>query len=158
MKKIILLIAFSVFVVGCKPKQQVTSTKVDNKSERVIKGDWTITSVTYPGSEVIKVKSFELADSKCFVGSTWRFVSNNNTGSMALSAAGCDSYSTDITWYINKEGRFVMKFLDEGLKAKKVTQGYILTVANQTETTFQLLDGINVGGKMVNVVYQFEKK
>ena len=77
---------------------------------------------------------------------------------MALSAVGCDSYSADITWYINKEGRFVIKFLDEELKAKKVKQGYILTVANQTETSFQLLDGINVGGKMVNVVYQFEKK
>jgi hypothetical protein len=157
MKKIILLIAFSVFVVGCKPKQQVTSTKVDNKSERVIKGDWTISSVTYPGSDYIKVTSFELADSKCFVGSTWKFISNNNKGSMALNSTGCTAYSTDITWYINKEGRFVMKFLDEGLKAKKVTQGYILTVANQTETSFQLLDGINVGGKMVNVVYQFEK-
>jgi len=158
MKKIILLFTFSVFVIGCKPTQQVTSTKVDNKSERVIKGDWTITSVTYPGSEVIKVTSFGLADSKCFVGSSWRFVSNNNTGSMALSAVGCDSYSSDITWYINKEGRFVMKFLDEELKAKKVKSGYILTVANQTDTAFQLLDGINVGGKMVNVVYQFVKK
>ncbi len=158
MKKIILLIAFSVFVVGCKPKQQVTSTKVDNKSERVIKGDWTVASVTYPGSDVIKVNSFGIADSKCFVGSTWRFISNNNTGSMSLNASGCDSYSTDITWYINKDGRFVMKFLDEGLKAKKVKEGYILTVANQTDTTFQLLDGVNIGGKMVNVVYQFNKK
>lgn len=158
MKKIILLIAFSVFVVGCKPKQQVTSTKVDNKSERVIKGDWSITSVTYPGSEVIKVKVFELADSKCFVGSTWRFISNNNAGSMALNAVGCDSYSSDISWYINKDGKFVLKFLDEELKAKKVKQGYILTVANQTETSFQLLDGIDVGKKRVNLVYQFEKK
>jgi HKD family nuclease len=73
-------------------------------------------------------------------------------------AAGCDSYSSDISWYINKDGKFVLKFLDEELKAKKVKQGYILTVANQTETSFQLLDGIDVGKKRVNLVYQFEKK
>ena len=44
------------------------------------------------------------------------------------------------------------------IAANKVKEGYILTVANLTETSFQLLDAINVGGKMVNVVYQFEKK
>lgn len=155
MKKIILLVAFSLFVLGCKPKQKVASTRLDQKSERVIKGDWTITSVTYPGSDVIKVTSFGVADSKCFVGSTWNFVSNNNKGKMALTS--CGNFASDITWYINKEEQFVMKILDEGLKAKKVQQGYLLKVANQTDSSFQLLDGINVGGKMVNVTYQFNK-
>jgi hypothetical protein len=37
--------------------------------------NWVISSVTYPGSEVIKVNSFQLADSKCFEGSTWKFIS-----------------------------------------------------------------------------------
>ena len=45
-----------------------------------IKGNWTITSVTYPGSDYIKVNSFQLADSKCFEGSSWKFVSVNNSG------------------------------------------------------------------------------
>jgi hypothetical protein len=49
-----------------------------------------------------------------------------------------------------------MKILDEA-KAKKVKSGYVLSVANVTETSFQLVDKINVGGKLTDVVYQFEK-
>jgi glutathione peroxidase-family protein len=32
-----------------------------------------------------------------------------------------------------------------------------LHVANQTETSFQLIDKITVGGKLTDVVYQFQK-
>jgi uncharacterized lipoprotein NlpE involved in copper resistance len=158
MKKSILslLLVFTLIIVGCKSKNSATSTKLDTKSEVAIKGNWQITSVTYPGSDVIKVTSFDLADSKCFIGSTWKFVSNNNKGNFALNSPSCTSYSTPITWFINKEGQFVMKILDEA-KAKTVKSGYVLTVANQTGNAFQLIDKINVGGKLTDVVYQFEK-
>jgi hypothetical protein len=43
-----------------------------------MKGNWVISSVSYPGSEYIKVNSFQIADSQCFEGSTWKLVSNNN--------------------------------------------------------------------------------
>ncbi len=156
MKKAMLLFAMSVFLLSCK-SQSVTSTKVDNKTERAIKGNYSITSVTYPGSDVIKVSSFSLADSQCFVGSTWKFVSNNNKGVMALTNPNCPTFESPITWFINKEGQFVMKVLAAGEKAKKVREGYILNVANVTETSFQLLDRIDVGGKLTNVTYQFQK-
>ena len=126
------------------------------KAEVAIKGNWVISSVTYPGSDVIKVTSFDLADSKCFIGSEWKFVSNNNRGTLALKSLSCTAYSTPITWFINKEGQFVMKILDEA-KAKTVKSGYVLSVANQTENSFQLIDRINVGGTLTNVVYQFQK-
>jgi len=154
MKKGLILLLLAIVFIGCKPKQTVTSTKLDNKSEVAIKGNWTISSVTYPGSDYIKVTSFEIADSKCFVGSTWKFISNNNKGEMALT--NCVAFSSPITWYINKDGNFVMKIINE-TKAKKVLDGYILTVANQTETSFQLIDKANVGGKMIDVVYQFQR-
>jgi hypothetical protein len=47
--------------------------------------------------------------------------------------------------------------LNAGDKANKVREGYVLTVANQTESAFQLLDKIDVGGKMTNIIYQFQK-
>ncbi|GGC79258.1 hypothetical protein GCM10011508_03360 [Flavobacterium lutivivi] len=156
MKKIILILTVVSVLVACKSSNSATSTKIDSKSQTTIKGDWKITSVTYPGSEVIKVTSFDLADSKCFVGSNWKFVSNNNKGNFELNSPNCTSYSTPITWFINKEGQFVLKILDEA-KAKKVKSGYVLSVANVTETSFQLVDKINVGGKLTDVVYQFEK-
>ncbi len=156
MKKSVILLLLMVFFVGCKPKQTVTNTKLDTKSEVAIKGNWTVTSVTYPGSEYIKVNSFDLADSKCFVGSTWKFISNNNKGEMALTNASCTAFSSPITWYINKDGNFVMKIIND-TKAKKVVEGYILTIANSTENSFQLMDKVNVGGQFVNVTYQFNR-
>ncbi len=156
MKKMLLLVTCSILFVACKSKS-VTNTKLDRSSEVGIKGDWTISAVTYPSSDFIKVNSFSIADSQCFVGSTWKFISNNNKGNMALTKPSCTAFASDITWFINKEGQFVMKILNEGIKSKKVKEGYVLVIANQTENSFQLLDKIEVGGKLTNVVYQFQK-
>jgi hypothetical protein len=156
MKKIILLGTLAILLFACKSKS-VTETKLDRTSQVGMKGNWVISTVTYPGSEYIKVNSFQLADSECFEGSTWKFVSNNNKGEMALTKVGCPAFSSPITWFVNKEGQFVLKVLNAGEKARKVRDGYILRVANQSELSFQLVDKIDVGGKMTDVVYQFEK-
>jgi hypothetical protein len=156
MKKTITLMIVAVLLFACKTTS-VTSTKLDRSSQVAIKGDWAITNVIYPGSDYIKVSSFQIADSKCFVGSTWHFISNNNKGSMALTKTDCTAFSSPIVWSVNKEGQFVLKILDAGEKAKKVRDGYVLRVANQSETSFQLVDIINVGGQNKEVTYQFEK-
>lgn len=156
MKKLIALGVLAVLLAACK-STSATNTKVDRKSQVAIKGEWVITSVNYPGSEYIKVNSFDLADSKCFEGSTWKFISNNDKGEMALTKAGCTTFSSPIRWFVNKDGQFVLKVLNAGLKAKKVRDGYVLAVANQSESSFQLVDKIDVGGKITDVVYQFQK-
>jgi hypothetical protein len=40
---------------------------------------------------------------------------------MILNASNCPSFESKITWFINKEGNFVLKILDEN-KARKVTE------------------------------------
>ncbi|MDD5152185.1 MAG: lipocalin family protein [Flavobacterium sp.] len=156
MKKTITLMVVAVLLFACKTTS-VTSTKLDRSSQVGIKGNWEITNVSYPGSDYITVNSFDIADSKCFIGSTWNFISNNNKGRMSLTKSSCPAFSSPIVWSVNKEGQFVLKILDAGVKAKKVKEGYVLYVANQTETSFQLVDKINVGGKLTDVVYQFAK-
>lgn len=133
------------------------STKLDRPTQVAIKGNWVLTNVSYPGSEYIKVNSFDLADSKCFIGSTWNFISNNNKGSMALTAASCTGFNSPIVWSVNNQGMFVLKILDAGIKAKKVRDGYLLKVAGLTDNSFQLIDNINVGGQTKDVVYQFQR-
>ena len=155
MKKSIVLLLFAVVLFSCKI-QTATNAKLDTKSEVAIKGNWAIASVTYPGSEYFKATSFDLCDSKCMVGSNWKFVSNNNKGNMALNSPSCTAFTSPITWFINKDGEFVMKILDNQ-KAKKVTSGYVLRVANQTENSFQLIDKMDVGGKIVDVTYTFNR-
>ena len=167
MKKTITLMVLALLFFACKSKSgttsapvksgPVTSTKLDRSSQVGIKGDWNISSVTYPGSDYIKVNSFQIADSKCFVGSTWHFISNNNKGNMSLTKSDCPAFSSPIVWSINKEGVFVLKIVEAGTKSRKVTQGYLLRVANQTKTSFQLIDNINVGGQNKEVTYQFQK-
>ncbi|QYJ67348.1 lipocalin family protein [Flavobacterium litorale] len=148
MKKILLLCVFTVLAVSCG--------SLDQKSQTGLKGNWTISQVSYPGSDYIKVNSFNIADSKCFEGSSWKFVSNNNTGTIDISKPGCPSFSSPIVWTITKEGDFTLK-ITEGVKAKKVAQGYYLKMRNQTENSFQLVDRVDVGGNTVDVIYQFQK-
>ncbi len=167
MRKILLVCIMATMAFACKsgqvnspsqtPVSNAPTTKLDRKTQVGIKGDWQIASVSYPGSDVIKVNSFNVADSKCFIGSTWKFISNNNKGTMTLNSPNCTAFTSAITWYVNKEGQFVLKILDEGLKARKVTTGFVLTVANQSESSFQLIDKINVGNNPTDVVYQFQK-
>ena len=156
MKKLILMTAFAVTLLSCK-STSVTNTKLDNKTERLIKGNFVVSSVDYPGSEYIKVNAFQLADSQCFVGSTWKFVSNNNKGEMALNSASCTAFSSPIVWSINNQGLFVLKVVEAGTKAKRVREGYLLKVANLTENSFQLIDNISVGGQTKDVTYQFQR-
>jgi hypothetical protein len=156
MKKIIFLTAIALVLFSCK-STSITNAKFDKGAQVAMKGNWVISSVSYPGAEYIKVNSFQIADSQCFVGSTWKFVSNNNKGNVALTKAGCAPFSSPITWFVNKDGEFVLKVLNADLKAKKVREGYVLNVANQTETSFQLIDKGVVEGKTIDVVYQFQR-
>lgn len=159
MKKFILFLCLPILLLACKSTSHVAS--LSQKSDRVsqvgLKGNWQITGVSYPGSEYFKVNSFQIADSKCFIGSTWNFIPNNNKGSMSLNRSECPAFSSPIVWSIDKEGKFGLKIVDAGVKAKLVTQGYLLRIANQSETSFQLIDMISVEGQNKEITYQFEK-
>lgn len=136
---------------ACKPT-------IDAKSQVGLKGNWVLSKVSYPGSEYIKVNSFQIADSKCFEGSSWSFISNNNKGNMSLNGGGdCPSFSSPIVWSITPDQQFGLKIVEAGVKAKRVTSGYFLKLANRTESSFQLIDKVDVGGKQTDVVYQFNK-
>lgn len=160
MKKIILLLlVITTLITGCKTVSDVTNTKLDNKKERLLKGTWVLTAVDYPGADFLKIKSFSIEDSKCFVGSNWTFISNNNKGEMALTStnSSCKDFSSPITWYINKEGKFVLKIIND-YKAKEQTQGFILEIKNISETGFLLVDTINVANQITNITYTFTKQ
>jgi len=159
MRKFLLVLTLPILIFACKSTAPAPglSPKLDRSSQVGLKGNWQITNVLYPGSDYIKVNAFQIADSKCFIGSNWTFISNNNKGNMSLNQAGCTAFSSPIVWSINKEGMFGLKIVEPGVKSKKVTQGFLLKVANQTKTAFQLVDVINVGGQNKEVVYQFEK-
>ncbi|MEG1025803.1 lipocalin family protein [Flavobacterium plurextorum] len=166
MKKIIFICMVAAMFFACKSASSTTassneaptlSTKLDRPTQVALKGNWVLTNVSYPGSDYIKVTSFDLADSKCFIGSTWSFISNNNKGTMALTAPSCTGFTSPIVWSINNQGLFVLKIVDPGTKSKNVKSGYLLKVAGLTDNSFQLIDNINVGGQVTDVTYQFQR-
>lgn len=165
MKKFIFICMMSTILFACKSASSTTasteatelSKKLDRPTQVAIKGNWILTNVSYAGSDYIKVNSFDLADSKCFIGSTWNFISNNNKGTMALNAPSCTAFTSPIVWSINNQGLFVLKIVDPGTKSKNVRSGYLLKVAGLTDNSFQLIDNINVGGQIKDVIYQFQR-
>ena len=158
MKRIFLTLMLGVLIFGCKSKS-ATETKLDRDAQVMLKGDWVIDRITTPASNYVAINSFQLADSKCFEGSTWHFISNNNKGDMKLNASGnCPSFSSPIKWFINRDNEFVLKVLNAGEKAKKVRDGYVLKVQNQSENEFELYDMVDVAGKQSKVVYHFRRR
>jgi len=159
MNKVLLVFTIAVLLLSCKTKSAVetTTSKTDGKVQSELKGNWKITGVTYPGSGYIKVNSFQIVVSKCFIGRSWQFVPNNNKGTMSLNHSDCPAFNSSIVWSINKEGVFTLKFIESGVKSKSVNQGYMMKIANQTPASFQLIDQINVGGQAKEITYQFEK-
>ena len=158
MKKTVFFLLFITVLISCKSTSTV-NTKLDNKTERILKGDWVVISVDFPGSEYIKANSFNLADSKCFVGSNWSFISNNNKGEMSINNpnTNCKNFSSPITWYINKESNFIFKIIND-YKSKNVDTGFVLQLNNVTETSFELIDKINVAGQTKKITYKFLRK
>ena len=47
--------------------------------EKVIKGNWTLSNVTYSKTGDYNVTLFRDTSKECFEGSTWRFIPNNNS-------------------------------------------------------------------------------
>ncbi len=159
MKKILLLIALPLLFMACKSSAPANlSPKSKRSVQAEIKGNWQITNVSYAGSDYLIVNSFQIADSKCLIGSKWKFISNNNKGNLSLTRSDCPAFSSPIVWSIDKNGNFGLKIVNPGVKSKTVTQGFLLKIANMTKTSFQLIDVISVGGQNKEITYQFEKE
>jgi hypothetical protein len=69
----------------------------------------------------------------------------------------CKDFSSPITWYVNKDGNFVLKIINNH-KAKDVNAGYILRLRNVTETSFDLIDQVNVAGQVKDITYSFQRQ
>ena len=131
-------------------------TAQSNKAEFLkLKGNWEIASVDYDKN--FKVKPFdEGADAQCFVGSQWRLIPNNWTGSYTLNGGGaCPSVIQPIKFEVVNGSEFKFKKLLEGSKAKAVTVGYSLNLVSQTADGFSLEQNISSDGENVRIVYNF---
>lgn len=154
MKNLLLTGLFgSMVAVSCSTANQAQSARNDNYS---LKGTWQITNVDYDKN--YKIKPFdEGVDINCFVGSQWKLVPNNNTGSYSISESACPDVNTQFKFNVTTDRQFSFKKIPNGTKAKTVTAGYFLQLQNQSPNSFELVQTVGDSSAPVNVVYHFQK-
>lgn len=156
MKNLVVLGLVGAFALtSCKT---VTSARTaqDQRSEFLqMKGDWQISSVNHDSN--FRIKPFdEGADAQCFVGSQWRLIPNNYSGSYTLNGGtGCPSLTRPIKFEVLEGNVFQFKKVADGTKAKQNDVGYTMTLLSQTSDSFSVQQTVPYEGEMVNVVYNF---
>lgn len=143
--------------VSCSTVKSAKTAQADRTEFLKLKGDWKVVSVDYDKN--FKVKPFdEGADAQCFVGSHWRLIPNNWTGSYTMDGKGaCPSVIQPIKFEVVNGNEFKFKKMLEGSKAKAVTEGYSLNLISQTMDQFSLEQNVSSGGENVRIVYNFER-
>ena len=147
-----------VVISSCSVSKQANSMKSK------INGNWMLQTVTTEGiSGKVNAQVFNEASFKCFVGSSWKFASNNSMGSYNINASGteCSSISRSIRWSVYEpkgaEKEFQFKRLDDKRNPIDGDEGFRLEIADLTTTTMQLKSHINFEGKPAAYVYNFVK-
>lgn len=155
-----------IFLLGIVSIVLLTScaeSKVVIDSESKMRGDWIISNVSYDGinPKYINTKVFDEADPKCYIGSEWHLVQNNNSGNYTLNGSeNCPSGITNIKWFVSDEGGntyFNFKRIYEGEKPKNVTDGYKLKITNNNGSMIILRQDISFEGKTIGINYTFSK-
>ena len=154
MKIKFLIFSFAVLLLA-----SCSSTKVVRSSQKGLKGNWTLSSITTNQGNVVKIKElFDQASPDCFEGSHWSFVSNNNSGTYTFQNVSCSVSANSIKWFMEENGdevNFLWKFIPKGTKAKDVKTGYKLKLVSQSETEFVLEQDAAFEGSMITIYYDF---
>ncbi|MGJ8591260.1 MAG: lipocalin family protein [Aquaticitalea sp.] len=155
MKKLLILI-LAVTFVSCG------GTKTVRESKKVIKGDWSLNSITYSETGTYNVTMLNDATKACFEGSTWKFIPNNNTGTYTINGADCVSGDRNFVFTIQEVNEttglydFLLKPTNEKNRSE-TNQGFRLNLASLTETTMQWKQTLTVEGNPFTITMNFSK-
>ena len=140
-------------------------SKEGRSIKKSLNGSWTLQTINTEGiTQKFAAKIFNEADLDCFVGSSWDFVANNNTGAYTLvgGAAGCSSLRRNIKWSIYEPSdaakEFQFKRLNDKNNPLDDNNGFRLSITMAGDNTMQLKSAITFEGKPGNIVYNFIKK
>ena len=155
----VICIILSCLLAACSVSKEGRSIK------KSINGAWTLQTINIEGIQTkFTAKVFNEADFNCFIGSSWKFVSNNSTGSYSLTGGtpGCQTLTRNIRWSVyepkGEEKKFQFKRLDEKKDPLDENDGFRLSVTSISETAMQLKSDITFEGKAGSILYNFEKK
>lgn len=156
MKNLILLV-FTFCFLSCG------GTKTVRDSKKVIKGDWTLTSIDYSETGIYSITLFNDASKNCFEGSTWHFVPNNNTGIYNITSSECSTGERYFVFTIDEIDKmtglydFLLKPTNKKSKSE-TNQGFRLKLNALSDTQMQWQQTVLVGNKPFNIIMNFTKQ
>ncbi|MHB0756417.1 lipocalin family protein [Polaribacter sp. M15] len=152
MKKILLVFLTAAFV-AC------ASSKTIKTKHKIIKGNWTLTNITYSKTGAYNVTFFNDTTKDCLEGSSWKFVPNNNTGVYTINDTDCNQGDRDFVFVI-QEVDAVSGYFDFMLKPKNSNgnTGYRIDLKELTPTTMLWRQKVNVNGTPFLINMNFIKQ
>lgn len=155
MKKAIFLLVVILFA-SCGTSKTVRTSK------KVIKGDWILSTIKYETKNTLKVDLFNDSSSKCFEGSTWQFIPNNDSGVYTINNARCNTGKRHFIFKIAEINEttglydFLLKPTNEKGKSE-TNKGYRLRLTQLSNTSMQWQQTVIVNGKPFNISMNFLK-
>jgi hypothetical protein len=156
MKKLALSIGIFLMILSCGTSKTVRDSK------KVIKGEWTLSSITYSTAGKYNVTLLNDTSKDCFEGSTWQFIPNNNTGTYTINETSCSTGPRNFVFTIqevNKETGlydFLLKPTNEKQKSE-TNQGFRLSLTSLTDTMMQWQQTVSVDAKPFTITMNFKK-
>ena len=156
MKKIIVLLALSLFVFSCG------STKVVRASKKVIKGDWTLSNITYNQTGTFNVMLLNDVSKDCLEQSSWKFIPNNNTGIYSINNTACATGDRNFSFTIQEvdaaTGLYDFLLKPTNAKGKSDTNnGFRINLVQLEENTMIWQQTVSLEGKPFVITMNFNK-
>ena len=139
-------------------------TKTVRQSKKVMKGDWTLSSITYNQPGTFNVKLLNDASKECFEGSTWQFIPNNNTGNYTINSSNCSSGMRYFIFTIQEIDEttglydFLLKPTNEKKKSETNNSGFRLQLTQLSDTNMQWQQSTYLEGKPFTINMNFTKQ
>ena len=156
MKKLFLF-TFTICLLSCG------ASKTVRQSKKVIKGDWTLNSITYNQSGTFNVSLFGDASKACFEGSSWQFIPNNNTGIYTINDSNCSTGERHFIFTIQEVDPetglydFLLKPTNEKKKSETNNSGFRLKLSQLTDTNMQWQQTVSLDGSPFTINMNFTK-
>lgn len=159
MKKMMFVLTAALLIASCGP------SKVATEARKTFKGDWVLNNITYPqNTGNFDVTLFNDATAGCFEGSTWSFVSNNNTGTYETQGPTCTAGERFFRWSIDEENTpsgmfdFLLKPTDDNYKSTTGDQGFRLNLRSLSDTEMVWEQTVTLEGKPFVIRMNFTKQ
>ena len=156
MTKTIVLLTLTIILSAC------SASKTVRVSKKVIKGNWTLNTITYSEKGTYKVSLLDDASKECFEGSTWHFIPNNNTGIYNITDSNCSAGERHFVFTIQEVDAetglydFLLKPTNEKHKSE-TNKGFRLKLSSLSDTMMQWQQTVVVEGKPFIITMNFDK-